>query len=323
MSKPNIYITRKISEEIIAPYRKQWDIRMWEREEEPVPRDILLQEVKQVDGLLSMLSDKVDGELLDMAPDLKIVSNLAVGYDNIDVAEAQKRNVLVTNTPDVLTETTADLAFALLMATARRLVESNEYIKNNQWKNWSPYLLAGSDVHHKTIGIVGMGRIGEAVARRARGFGMKVLYHNRTRKYDAEKTLPAAYVDFDVLLNEADFVVSVIPLTPETNKMFNESVFNKMKTSAIFINVSRGAVVDEGALLEALKTKQIKAAGLDVFDGEPIQSDHPFVQLDNVICLPHIGSASKETRTNMMKLCLENITAVMNGYNPKTPVSKN
>lgn len=320
MSKPRIYVTRKIPGELLEPYKDIFEFHMWEKETEPVPRDVLLKETAQADGLLCMLSDQIDEALLKEASRLKIVANLAVGYDNIDLDAAKSRDIIVTNTPDVLTETTADLGFALLMATARRIVEASNYVQADQWENWAPYLLAGSDIHHKTIGIVGMGRIGEAIARRAKGFGMSVLYHNRSRKYEAEDELQATYATMDQLLEEADFVISVVPLTNETNKMFDAGAFQKMKSTAIFINISRGATVDESALFEALQTKQIKAAGLDVFEKEPIRNDHPLMKLDNVICLPHIGSSSEETRTIMIKLCLENISAVMNGKQPKTQV---
>lgn len=318
MNKPVIYVTRKLPEERLEPYRENMEFRMWQESETPVPREVLLEEAKEADGLLCMLSEKIDRELLDAAPRLQIVANLAVGYDNIDVEAARQKGITVTNTPDVLTETTADLAFALLMATARRVVEASEYIEADRWENWSPYLLAGSDIHHKTIGVVGMGRIGEAVARRARGFAMPVLYHNRSRKYQAEAEIPATYADLETLLEEADYVVSVVPLTKETKQLFDESAFRRMKKSAIFINISRGAVVDEEALATALENGEIKAAGLDVFAEEPIRSDHPLLQLDNAVCLPHIGSASEETRSVMIDLCLDNISAVMEGEEPKT-----
>ncbi|UJL45184.1 D-glycerate dehydrogenase [Virgibacillus sp. NKC19-16] len=320
MTKPYIYITRKIPDEIINPYVEQFDFKMWEKADEPVPRDILLEEAKRADGLLCMLSENIDKELLNIAPQLKIVANLAVGYDNIAVDEAKERGITITNTPDVLTETTADLTFALLMATARRIVEADTYIQKDLWRNWAPYLLAGSDIHHKTIGIVGMGRIGEAVARRAKGFGMSILYHNRSRHVEAEKELQATYADFKELLTTSDFVVSLIPLSKDTNQLFDRDVFDKMKSSAIFINASRGATVDEEALYDALRTNQIKAAGLDVFTEEPIRANHPLVQLDNTVCLPHIGSATEQTRTDMLNLCLDNIAAVFSGNAPKTPL---
>lgn len=320
MGKPLIYITRKIPAEAIGPYQDAFDIRMWEKSDEPVPRNVLLEEVKHVDGLLCLLTENIDQECLENASRLKIVANMAVGYDNIDADFAKQRGITVTNTPDVLTETTADLAFALLMATARRIVEATNYIKEDKWGPWSPFLLAGSDIHHKTMGIVGMGRIGQAVAKRAKGFGMKILYHNRSRNMEAENELGAEYADFDTLLKSADFVVSVVPLTNETRHMFNQEAFHKMKQTATFINVSRGKVVDEQALFEALQSGEITSAGLDVFENEPIRADHPLVKLENVVCLPHIGSASVETRMDMIRLCLENLKQVLNGEAPVTPV---
>ncbi|MGJ9457487.1 2-hydroxyacid dehydrogenase [Oceanobacillus sp. CF4.6] len=320
MDKAIIYITRKIPNTLLSDYEEQFTFRMWEKADERVPRDVLLKEAKTADGLITVLSDQVDEALLSQSPNLKIVANLAVGYNNIDLSAAKKHNVLVTNTPDVLSETTADLGFALLMATARRIVEASEFIKNDEWKDWAPYLLAGSDIHHKTIGIVGMGRIGEAIAKRATGFNMNIRYHNRSRKEDAEKDLGAIYSSFDDLLTESDFVVSVVPLTKETEKMFNKDAFQKMKSSAIFINISRGDVIEESALLEALKENKIRGAGLDVFREEPIHSDNPFVGLKNVVCLPHIGSASDDTRTAMIRLCLDNIKGVIWGMGAKTPV---
>ncbi|MCR1833501.1 D-glycerate dehydrogenase [Oceanobacillus caeni] len=320
MNKPSIYITRKIPRELVNIYENQYDIRMWEKEEEPVPREILVKEIQHADGIISMLSEKIDEELLSKAPHLKVVANLAVGFDNINVDAAKKRGIIITNTPDVLSETTADLGFALLMATARRVIEANNYIKTDQWKNWAPFLLAGTDIHHKTIGIVGMGRIGEAIAKRAKGFEMEILYHNRSRKEEAEKELGASYVSFDELLRLSDYVVSVVPLTDETKRLFNKDTFRKMKPSSIFINISRGGVVDEEALVDALKNKVIEAAGLDVFKNEPINSDHPLLKLNNVVCLPHIGSSSIETRTRMIQLCLENVDGVIQGRGAKTPV---
>ncbi|SET34167.1 glyoxylate reductase [Oceanobacillus limi] len=320
MTKPILYITRKVPDQIVKKITSNFDVRMWEYEDQPVPRNVLLQEVRNADGILCLISEQIDKEILDQAKRLKIISNMAVGYDNIDVLAAREKGIVVTNTPDVLTETTADLTFALLMATARRLVEASDYIRNDQWTNWSPYLLAGSDIHRKTIGIVGMGRIGHAVAKRAKGFDMSILYHNRNRNRNAEVELQAEYTDFESLLRNADFVVSLVPHTLETDQLFNKEAFAKMKSSAIFINASRGKVVDEDALLHALHTKEIKAAGLDVFSTEPIRRDHSLVKLDNVVCLPHIGSASVETRTRMLQLCIENLEGYFFGKGPKTPV---
>jgi len=307
LSKPNIYVSRQLPDYLLEPYRNDFNINMWPKDDEPVPRDVLLAEVKEADGLLSMLSDGVNEELFEQAPNLKVVANLAVGYDNINLEDAKKYDVAITNTPDVLTETTADLAFGLLMATGRRLVESMEYIREDKWQDWSPFLLAGKDIHHQTIGIVGMGRIGSAVARRAKGFNMPILYHNRSRNMEVEEELGAKYVSFEELLEKADYVVSLVPFSAETKEIFNADAFNKMKESAIFINAGRGQTVDEEALYEALVKKEISAAGLDVFKQEPIRKDHPLMTLDNVVCLPHIGSASVKTREEMIKLCFDNL----------------
>ncbi|GAQ16233.1 glyoxylate/hydroxypyruvate reductase B [Oceanobacillus picturae] len=320
IEKPKLYITRKVPEKILEPFQQDFTISMWKYEEEPVPREVLLKEISDAHGVLCMLSETMDQEIFNTGSSLQVVANLAVGYDNIDLHAAREAGVVVTNTPGVLTESTADLAFSLLLSTARRIVEANQYIKEDKWKQWSPYLLAGMDVHNKTIGIVGMGRIGEAIARRAQGFGMEILYHNRSRKVESEKQIGATYVDFDTLLNKADFVVSVVPATPQTNQMFNKEAFQKMKRSSIFINISRGSVVNENALVEALEMGEISAAGLDVFAEEPIRSDHPLLDKTNVICLPHIGSASTETRSSMLQLCLENISGVIHGTGPITEV---
>jgi glyoxylate reductase len=322
MNKPYVFITRKLPEETLRNLQEFADVRMWPHEEEPIPRETLLKEAKRADGLLTMLSDKIDAELLTNAPHLKVVANLAVGYDNIDVDTATSRGIAICNTPDVLSDTTADLTFALLMATARRLIESAEYVKGGHWKNWGPLLLAGTDIHHKTIGIIGMGRIGRAVAKRATGFEMEILYHNRSRNEEVEEELGAAYCSFDEIVERSDFLVCLAPLTAQTRGMFNELVFKKMKPSAIFINASRGDVVDEQALYHALTTGEIKAAGLDVFQNEPIGADHPLLSLPNVVAIPHIGSASVETRTVMAELAGRNIANVLSGDMPEAIVNE-
>ncbi|WP_411953743.1 2-hydroxyacid dehydrogenase [Alkalibacillus sp. S2W] len=321
MSKPFVFVTRRIADDVIQSLEEHYEVEVYDSDELPIPRDVLEEKASQADALLTMLTDSIDQALLDQSPNLKVIANLAVGYDNIDVTAAQDRGIVVTNTPDVLTDTTADLTFGLLLATARRIPEATQYIENNQWQAWSPYMLAGADVHHKTLGIIGMGSIGEAVAKRATGFDMTVLYHNRSRKEQAEETLGVKYCSFDDVIEESDFVVCMTPLTPETENMFNMNVFKQMKSSAIFINSSRGGVVNEAELYEALKSKEIYAAGLDVFKNEPIQSDHPLLELDNVVALPHIGSSSYETRTEMMWLTAQNIIAVLSGNKAKTPVN--
>ena len=322
MKKPYVFITRKLPEETLKSLYEVAEVSMWPKEEEPVPRERLLEEVKRADGILTMLSDKIDEELLTNAPNLKVVANLAVGYDNIDVDTATKKGIAICNTPDVLSDTTADLTFALLMATARRIVESALYLKEGKWKNWGPLLLAGTDIHHKTIGIIGMGRIGQAVAKRASGFEMEILYHNRSRKEAAEKELGATYCSFEELIQKSDYIVCLAPLTPETRGLFNEKAFKQMKTSAIFINASRGDVVDEQALYHALTNGEIQAAGLDVFQNEPIGADHPLVNLPNVVAIPHIGSASVETRMVMAELASRNITNVLLGKQPEAIVNE-
>ncbi|WP_082688141.1 2-hydroxyacid dehydrogenase [Bacillus coahuilensis] len=315
-----IVITRKLPERFINVLPSSIEVVMWESDHIPMPREQLLAQIKEADALLTVLSDRIDRELLAAAPRLKIVSNLAVGYDNIDVGAATDLSIVVTNTPDVLTETTADLTFALLLATARRMGEGMELVKEDQWRSWSPFFLAGGDVHHKTVGIFGMGAIGQAVASRAKGFQMEVIYHNRNRRLEAEKALGATYVSFEELLRTSDFVVCLAPLTKETADIFNYEAFKQMKPTTYFINAGRGKVVVEEDLVKALSDKRIAGAGLDVFREEPIRSHHPLLQLKNVVALPHVGSASIDTRTKMIQLCLKNIERVVEGNSPLTPV---
>ncbi|CAH2714390.1 Glyoxylate/hydroxypyruvate reductase B [Neobacillus rhizosphaerae] len=320
--RPYIYITRKLPDSVIKEMQQKFDVGMWDHEDVPVPKEVLLLEARKADALMTMLSDAINETVLTAGKNLKVVANLAVGFDNIDVKTACREGIAICNTPDVLTDTTADLTFGLLMAAARRIVEAAEVVKEGNWKSWSPLLLAGHDIHHKTIGIVGMGKIGEAVAKRAKGFEMNILYHNRTRKPEVEQQLGAVYASFEELVGKSDYIVCLTPLTEETKNMFTREVFNQMKRSAIFINASRGPVVDEQALYEALAAGEISGAGLDVFEKEPINANHPLLQLPNVVALPHIGSSSVETRTAMMQLCIDNIEAVLEGNKPKTLVNK-
>jgi len=320
LPKPYVYITRKLDEASLTPLKEVARVEMWPSEDEPCPREELETQAAKADALLTMLSDQIDEPLLSKAPNIKVVANLAVGYDNIDLEAAKKRGITVCHTPDVLTESTADLAFALLMASARRIVEASDWIKDGNWTGWGPLLLAGADVHYKTLGIVGMGSIGTALAKRAKGFNMNVLYHNRSRKPEIEAQLGVTYAAFEELLKQSDFIVCLTPLTPETKDMFNEKAFDLMKNSAYFINVSRGQTVDEDALYEAVTTGKIAGAGLDVFRQEPVSPSHPLTTLRNVTVLPHIGSASVETRKTMMRLCAENIALVLQDEPAKTPV---
>lgn len=311
-----VYVTRNIPDEAMGLLQENCDVRRWDYEHDPVPREVLEREIEDVDGLYCMLTDTIDEALLQKAKRLKVISNLAVGYNNIDVEAATKRGIYVTNTPDVLTETTADLTFALMMATARRLVEASDYLREGRWSSWSPMLLAGQDVYGATLGIIGMGRIGEAIARRAKGFDMNVLYSNRNRKPEAEQTHGFTYVDKETLLQESDFVCVMTPLTPETKNLIGEKELGMMKPSAVLINSARGGVVDEKALYDALKAGRIWGAGLDVFENEPIAPDHPLLSLSNVVTLPHIGSASIRTRTKMAVMAAEDLMMGMKGETP-------
>lgn len=320
MAKPRVYITRNIPQAALAIIDAACRWEQW-ASDEPVPREVLLAKAKQVDGLLTLLTDRVDQELLAAAPSLKVVANMAVGYDNVAVAAATAAGVLVTNTPGVLTETTADLAWALLMAAARRLPQSERALRAGRWQSWKPLEFTGQDIYGATLGIVGLGSIGAAVARRALGFGMKILYHNRRPNPLAEAALGCRYVDLDALLKESDFVSLHCPLTEETRGLIGRRELALMKPTAVLVNTARGPVVDEAALIEALKEGRIWAAGLDVYDVEPIAPDHPLLQLDNVVALPHIGSASIRTRTRMATLAAENLVAALTGREPPTPVN--
>ncbi|MFC4737093.1 2-hydroxyacid dehydrogenase [Bacillus daqingensis] len=322
MTKPYVYVTRKLPDEHLQELRKHARVECWEKADEPVPRDVLLEKAASADALLTMLSDRVDKELLENAPRLKAAANLAVGFDNIDVEACSKRGVAVCNTPDVLTEATADLGFALLMASARRVTEAERYIKDDKWTQWGPYMFAGADVYGATLGIIGMGRIGEAVAARASGFRMKVGYHTRSRKQQAEQELGVVYREKEDLLRNSDFVVLTAPLTPETKHMISREELAIMKPTAHLINIGRGPLVDEEALFDALQHHELAGAGLDVFEDEPIRSSHPLLTLPQVTALPHIGSATTSTRNEMIRLAARNIAGVLNGAGAVTQVNE-
>lgn len=311
-----MFITRKIPEQALQIIKKECDFRIWDQEDEPVPYHILEKEIEHVDGLYCLLTDNIDAPLLQKAKHLKVISQMAVGYNNINIDYATERNVMVTNTPGVLTETTADLTFALMMATSRRLVEAIDYLKQGCWKTWSPMQLTGKDIFGATLGIVGLGRIGEAVARRAKGFNMNIVYYNRSRKADTEKQLGVIYKPLDELLAEADFVCVLVPYTQQTHHLISHRELQLMKPTSILINVARGGIVDEQALYEALTTGQLLAAGLDVFEDEPVPLNHPLLSLKNVVALPHIGSASIETRTRMAVMAAQNLTTALKNERP-------
>lgn len=322
MSKPKVFVARKMAQEALDMIAPVSEMEVWE-DELPPPRDVLLKKVPDIDGLLSILTDKIDAELMDAGPRLKVVSNMAVGFDNIDVLAATSRGIIVGNTPGVLTETTADFAFALLMATTRRVAEGDRVTRRGGWKTWGPMILLGYDVHNATLGLVGSGRIGTEMAKRARGFSMKVLYCDVIRKKpEEEKELGLEYVpSLHELLPRADIISVHVPLSAETRHMISTAEFAAMKPTAVFINTSRGPVVDQKALYQALKSGQIFAAGLDVTEIEPISMDDPLLTLENVIIAPHIASASVATRTKMATMAAANLIAGLNGEMPPNCVN--
>jgi len=314
--KPKVYVTRRIPDEVLERMRQTCEVRVWSESDVPAPRDVLEREIADVEGLYCLLTDQVDEALLERAPRLKIVSIMAVGYNNIDVEAATRRGIMVTHTPDVLTETTADLTFALLMATARRLLEASEYLRRGDWRTWSPMLLTGQDVFGSTLGIIGMGRIGEALVRRAKGFGINVLYYNRTRKAETEEAYGIRYTDMDELLRRSDFVCVLTPYSPQTHNLIGAAELRRMKPTAVLINTARGGIVNEEALYEALRDGTIWAAGLDVFEREPVAPDHPLLTLPNLVSLPHIGSASVATRIRMASLAASHLIDALGGRRP-------
>ena len=289
--------------------------------ESPPERGELLEAVRGAAGILPTVTEKMDAEVMDAAGDgLKVIANMAVGYDNVDVEAATERGVVVTNTPEVLNETTADTAFMLLLAAARRLGEAERLLRSGGWDAWGPMQLTGPDVWGKKLGIVGFGRIGQAVARRARGFDMEILYHDQYRNEEAEQELGARYLDLNGLLRACDFISVHTPLTDETHHLISATELDRMKPETVLVNTSRGPVVDEASLADALAEDRIFAAGLDVYEEEP--EVHPrLLELENVVLAPHIGSASVETRDKMAVLAAENIVAVLSGEEPKTQVN--
>jgi glyoxylate reductase len=321
MPRPRAYITRRVPQAAIDIVAAACDYAIWDNEDQPTPRDLLLREAANADGVLSMLSDRIDTEFLGAAPRCRVVANMAVGYDNADVPAMTERGVLLTNTPGVLTETTADLAWALVMAAGRRIVEGQKLIEAGQWKSWSPMFMVGQDIYGATLGVVGAGRIGSAVARRATGFNMRVLYHNRRPAPELEAQTGAQYRALDDLLRESDFVVVLVPLTPETRGMFGAREFALMKPTAVFVNVARGPIVKELELVAALRQGRPSAAGLDVFENEPIGADHPLLALPNVTAVPHIGSATVTTRTRMATTAAANLVAALTGQPVPNPVN--
>lgn len=310
-TKPRVFISRRIPQKPLEMAQAVCDVHLWD-DNNPPPRPKLLDELARADGVITMLTEIMDEAAFIAAPKLKVVSNYAVGYDNIDVASATQRGIPVGNTPGVLTETTADQAFMLLLAMARRLVESVEYVRNGEWNTWYPLQLLGQDVHGGALGIIGLGRIGYAMAKRAQGFGMKILYHGGSNLEFAKK-VGAQKVGLDTLLAQSDFVSIHAPLTDKTRYLIGKDALEKMKATAMLINTARGAIVDSDALLTALTSGTIAAAALDVTDPEPIPMDHPLVALDNCIVVPHLGSATQQTRERMGLIAVENLLAGLRG----------
>ncbi|HXF36898.1 MAG TPA: D-glycerate dehydrogenase [Actinomycetota bacterium] len=319
--RPSVLVTRTVPEPVLERLRERCEVDVYESGW-AIPREELLRRVAGRDGLLALLTERVDAELLDAAgPRLRIVANYAVGYDNVDVEECTRRGVLVSNTPDVLTETTADLAWALILAAARRVAEGDRFLRSRRRWIWGPLMMLGQDVHGKVLGVVGFGRIGRAVARRAAGFGMRVRYHSRTRApEEVERELGAERRSLEELLAEADVVSLHCALTPETHHLIGAEELRMMKPTAILVNTARGPVVDEAALAEALARGEILAAGLDVFEREP--EVHPrLLELDNVVLVPHLGSATVETRVAMGMVAVDNLLAAFEGRRPPTLVN--
>jgi gluconate 2-dehydrogenase len=320
VSRPKVLVTREVFDEVLDALRVHFEVTA-NQEDSPLDAERLARLAADQDGLMTALTERVDEALLSRCPRLRAVCNIAVGYNNIDVAACTRRGIVVTNTPGVLDESTADLAWALILATARRLTEAEGYLRAGCWKRWELKQLLGTDVHHATLGILGMGRIGQAIARRAAGFEMRVIYHNRTRLDAAlEQRLGAGYVTKEQLLGEADFVVLQVPYSPATHHLIGEAELARMKPSAILVNTARGGVVDDAALVRALQSGTIRSAGLDVYENEPAL--HPgLLELTNVVLLPHIGSSTEATRRAMAMTAAKNLIAALIGERPPNLVN--
>jgi len=312
MTKPKVFVTRVIRDKGLNLVKEACQAEIWPNELPP-SREMLLERVRGVEGLLCLLTDRIDGDAMDAAgPGLKVISNHAVGFDNIDVAAATTRGIPVGNTPGILTDATADMAFALMMCAGRRVVEAEKFLRAGKWKTWGPSMLLGMDFAGATLGIVGFGRIGQAVSKRATGFDMRVLYYDPGASTPPQG-LPAVSTDLDTLLHESDFVSIHVPLTPDTRHMVNADFLSKMKPEAVLVNTARGGVLDQSALYKTLKEQRIFAAALDVTDPEPLPLDNPLLELDNCIIVPHIASASVYSRDMMAFLSAKNLIAGLNG----------
>lgn len=319
-SKPKVYATRHLPEKARQELITACEAEIWEHDYPP-PYQELVSRIHDKDGLLCLLTDRIDAALMDAAPRLKVISQCAVGYDNIDVSAATRRGIRVGNTPGVLTDATADFAFTLLLAAARRVSEGVDYVRSGKWQTWGLTLLLGQDISGATLGIIGMGRIGQAVAKRARGFDMRVLYYDIQPQPAAEAELGLIYCDFEALLRQADFISLHVNLTEQTRGLISDRAFSLMKSSAILVNTARGPVVDSQALYRALKEGRIAAAGLDVTDPEPLPPGHPLLELPNLIVVPHIASATVTTRTRMALMAVQNLIAGVTGQPLPFPVN--
>ena len=306
-----VFVTRNLPGDALDRLREHADVDLWPGELPP-PYEALRERVRDADGLICLLTDRIDAALLEAAPRLRVISNVAVGYDNIDLVAAAARGIPIGNTPGILTETTADLAFALLLAAARHIVEADRFVRDGRWQTWDPSLLLGRDLHDATLGIVGYGKIGQAVARRAQGFSMRVLYTARSDRVDASRH-PGEPVALDDLLRRSDFVSLHVPLAPQTRHMIGERELRAMKSTAILVNTARGAVVDQPALVRALNEGWIAGAGLDVMEEEPLPPSDALLSAPNVVLLPHIGSASHATRARMASMAVDNCLAGLRG----------
>jgi len=321
LPKPKVYVTREMPERGLRIIKEKFDTEIW-REYAPPPKKTIIEEAANVDALATLLSDNIDAEVFDAAPKLKIIAQMAVGFDNINVEEATKRGIYVTNTPGVLTETTADFAWTLLMAVARRVVEADTYVRSGNWKvGWHPMMMQGRDIYGATLGIVGLGRIGCAIAKRAKGFDMKVMYYDVIRRPDFEKEYDIQFSEIEPLFQKADFITINVPLTKETVHLVDEEKLKMMKKTAYLINNARGPIVDEKALYKALKEGWIAGAALDVFEQEPTPMLNPLLKLTNMVVAPHISSASYETRSRMAEMVAENLVAFFEGKTPPNIVN--
>jgi len=321
MAKFKVFVTRQLPGQGLEKLKTIADVEI-NPEDRVLTREELIRGVSGKDSVISLLTDKIDAQVMNSSKRLKVISNCAVGFDNIDLKAATERGIYVTNTPEVLTETVADLTWALILGVARRLVEADQFLRSGRWRGWAPMLLLGNDVYNKTLGIVGLGRIGVAVAQRAKGFNMRILYYDTIRYEKVERELGLTYVSFENLLKEADYITIHVPLLPSTHHMIGERELKLMKPTAYLINTSRGPIVDENALFNALKNRTIAGAGLDVFEKEPIDKDNPLIGLENSILLPHVASGTIETRTAMANLAIENLMSVLQGKMPPSLVNR-